>query len=51
MKCNVQSEEKNSNTACKHELQFTFKAGKHRKKELNFWGYFSTNKPKVSDFS
>lgn len=50
MKWNFQSEEKISNTTCKHELQFTFKAGKQKNKELNFWGYFSTNKPKVRVF-
>ena len=40
---------KNSDAACKHELQFTFKAGKQNK-ELNFWSDFSTNKAKASDF-
>lgn len=50
MKCKAWSEEKASYAACKHELQFTRKAGKQRNQELNFWSYFSMNKAKARDF-
>lgn len=50
MKGNAQSEGKANYAACKHELQFTHKAGKQRNHVLNFWSYFAMNKAKARAF-
>lgn len=43
----LKSEEKANYAACKHELQFTHKAGKQRNHVLNFLSYFVMNKAKA----